>query len=181
MANSFNEEELAALNVSDTSTINVSSAAASDPAQNSGSSDQNRSNTVTQSQDLSPDNEELLDHAVVRLYHAAVRSPHNPAGADAVPATHNQEPSCGNTPTLNLDQAMDGGLDITALPSPVSAALTEFKLFPNLPKEIQMRIWKYTLPGPRVVLVQRHHNKYTQKYRGCRSPTKSPVALFVCP
>ncbi|PMD60849.1 uncharacterized protein K444DRAFT_381764 [Hyaloscypha bicolor E] len=40
----------------------------------------------------------------------------------------------------------------TTMP-PANKALTEFTLFPKLPVELQIKIWKYAIPPPRLVRV----------------------------
>jgi hypothetical protein len=37
------------------------------------------------------------------------------------------------------------------LPAPLARAERQFTCFPKLPKELQLEIWKASLPGPRVV------------------------------
>lgn len=37
--------------------------------------------------------------------------------------------------------------------NPHSEVLEEFTVFPKLPIELRLRIWKFTLPGPRIVQV----------------------------
>lgn len=59
-----------------------------------------------------------------------------------------------------------------------------FTLFPKLPKELQMKIWKCALPGPRII--QLHYLNSAFFFRGARPPlvlhtcrTSREVALTV--
>ena len=49
-----------------------------------------------------------------------------------------------------------------------------FTLFTNLPTELQIKIWGFALPGPRII--QCHHSKGSVSFNGARPPT----ALHVC-
>jgi 2EXR family len=53
----------------------------------------------------------------------------------------------------------------------------EDKTFPfiELPQEIQDLIWRFTLPGPRVVPIL-----HKEKYYGLTSPCAPPIALHIC-
>jgi hypothetical protein len=53
----------------------------------------------------------------------------------------------------------------------------EVKVFPilELPQEIQDLIWRFTLPGPRVVPIL-----HKEKFHGLTSPCAPPVALHIC-
>jgi hypothetical protein len=37
---------------------------------------------------------------------------------------------------------------------------TTFHLFPNLPIELQIKIWQYALPGPRIIRTRRHDRSF---------------------
>lgn len=52
--------------------------------------------------------------------------------------------------------------------------LSEFTLFPLLPLELRQKIWRYTLPGPRVAEVF-----YDDDIGECKSPCSLSVALHV--
>jgi hypothetical protein len=52
-----------------------------------------------------------------------------------------------------------------------------FILFPQLPVELRLKIWKLSLPGPRVVLLKQDSFPPTKSFR---SPAEIPVALAVC-
>jgi hypothetical protein len=65
--------------------------------------------------------------------------------------------------------------------NPHSEALEEFTPFPKLPIELRLRIWKFTLPGPRILEVA-----YCEAGSDSDMPekfgvaTRPPVALRVC-
>lgn len=44
-----------------------------------------------------------------------------------------------------------------------------FTLFPNLPTELQIKIWRHALPGPRII--QLHYLNGTFSFHGARPPT----------
>jgi hypothetical protein len=54
-------------------------------------------------------------------------------------------------------------------------ACTVMHLFPMFPPEIQLKIWRYTFPGPRVVSI-----RYDNDDRAYSSSATPPVALFIC-
>ncbi|KAF8846612.1 hypothetical protein BDZ45DRAFT_682421 [Acephala macrosclerotiorum] len=49
-----------------------------------------------------------------------------------------------------------------------------FTLFPTLPAELQIKIWRYTLPGPRIIQLQ--YSKSSSSFHG----TRPPPALHTC-
>jgi hypothetical protein len=52
-----------------------------------------------------------------------------------------------------------------------------FVLFPQLPVELRLKIWRLSLPGPRVVLLKQDSFPPTKSFS---SPAEIPVALAVC-
>lgn len=69
----------------------------------------------------------------------------------------------------------------------VSNDAASFELFPKLPTEIRLKIWKLALPGPRIVKVRPCSVKFMEELAAGDmtkhtfvSPTKAPSILFVC-
>ncbi|KAL7962728.1 hypothetical protein V8C34DRAFT_161222 [Trichoderma compactum] len=64
----------------------------------------------------------------------------------------------------------------------------KFHPFSRLPTELRLKIWKLSLPSPRLVSVQcgaditafSKYNPDSAEYAGCTSPTRIPVNLQVC-
>lgn len=55
-----------------------------------------------------------------------------------------------------------------------------FNLFPNLPVELQRKIWHQTLPGPRIIQVHRHDGRYGRDGAFCFNGARPPAALHTC-
>jgi len=55
--------------------------------------------------------------------------------------------------------------------------LITFNLFPQLPVELQRKIWHYTLPGPRIIRVHRHTDR---DGAFCFDNARPPAALHTC-
>lgn len=58
--------------------------------------------------------------------------------------------------------------------------LTSFTLFPGLPTEIRLKIWRLIAPGPRTVLVQYSTKCKISAFTGWTSPYPPPVILAIC-
>jgi hypothetical protein len=59
------------------------------------------------------------------------------------------------------------------------APLTSFTVFPDLPAELRIKIWRFSFPGPRLVSLRLHDEDDPLK-SSCRSSAEIPVALSVC-
>lgn len=58
--------------------------------------------------------------------------------------------------------------------------LTEFTLFSKLPPELRLRVWKFTLPGPRTVVLNATLCPDTGLHSPYTSLTGPPAGLSVC-
>ncbi|SRR6266536_2701822 len=59
----------------------------------------------------------------------------------------------------------------------------EFTLFPNLPVELRLRIWRFGFPGPRVVNISYAENVAALSYNDAnnkRGICEFPVTLYIC-
>jgi hypothetical protein len=74
----------------------------------------------------------------------------------------------GDTQTCNVHSKSHGG-------SVQVKALKEFTLFAKLPSELRLRIWKFSLPGPRCLELWYH-----ERYKQYQAPAILPQALQVC-
>jgi hypothetical protein len=63
----------------------------------------------------------------------------------------------------------------------LEAGQRTFTLFPKLPAELRLRVWKYSLPGPQYIEVQMSLSSFIQ-YPQWKfvSQDKAPAAFFVC-
>jgi hypothetical protein len=64
---------------------------------------------------------------------------------------------------------------------------SSFTLFPELPSELRLKIWRTSLPGPRVVGIQYKigyesglDGKMIQAFAGWKSPDPVPIVLHAC-
>jgi len=63
--------------------------------------------------------------------------------------------------------------DMAAVSEP--ALVKSFTLFPLLPTELRLKVWKFTLPGPRILEL-----RYDKKHAEFISVARLPRALFIC-
>ncbi len=67
-----------------------------------------------------------------------------------------------------------------------SSCLATFTVFPELPFELRLKVWKYVAPGPRTVTISyeshatRYKGKNISRFDGWGTPDPPPVILHIC-
>lgn len=96
----------------------------------------------------------------------------NPLAATFEPNVKN---SVGNGVTNGVMEPLEKATTPGDAPVTQSKPLTEFHLFPLMPSEIRLKVWKPSMPDARIVEL-----KYSKKIYHAVSPTPAPALLHVC-